>query len=96
MKVKVTLNCKVKSGHIDVLIPFLEKNLPHVRGFNGCLGVSVYFDKINLEMLLEESWLSVEHHQAYMKHIESNGILGQLAALLESAPIIKYFQKEYI
>ncbi len=96
MSVRVTLNCQVKPEQLEVLLPFLEKNLPNVRGFDGCISVTVYFDKGSLEMLLEEEWLSIEHHQTYIKYIESNGILGELAAFLASAPVIKYFQKSDI
>ena len=93
MSVRVTLNCQVKPDQFEVLQPFLEKNLPNVRRFDGCMSVTVYFDKGSSEMLLEEEWLSIEHHQTYIKHIESNGILGELAAFLASAPVIKYLQK---
>ncbi|MBL4880338.1 MAG: antibiotic biosynthesis monooxygenase [Oleispira sp.] len=93
MNVRVTLNCQVKPDQFEMLLPFLEKKLPNVRGFDGCISVTVYFDKGSLEMLLEEEWLSIEHHQTYIKHIESNGVLGELAAFLASAPIIKYLEK---
>ncbi|WP_340679351.1 hypothetical protein [Paraglaciecola sp.] len=93
MRVRVTLNSQIKSEQFEVLLPFLTKNLPNVRGFNGCMNVTVYFDKGRSEMLLEEDWLSIEHHQSYMKHIESNGILKELAELLASDPVIKYLQK---
>ncbi len=93
MRVRVTLNSQIKPEQFEVLLPFLEKNLPNVRGFDGCMSVTVYFDKNRSEMLLEEEWLSIEHHQSYMKHIESNGILKELAAFLASAPAIKYLQK---
>jgi len=93
MRVRVTLNCQVKPDQLEVLLPFLKKNLPNVRGFNGCMSVTVYFDKESSEMLLEEEWLSIEHHQTYIKYIENNGILGELSAFLASAPVIKYLQK---
>lgn len=96
MSVRVTLNCNVKHGQIDMLLPFLEQNLPNVRGFDGCVGVSVYFDESRSEMLLEEEWLSSEQHHAYIKHIDNNGVLGELAQFLESAPTIKYFIKEEV
>ena len=96
MTVKVTLSCLVKSGQIETLIPFLQKNLPNVRSFDGCLYVGIYFDKANDEMLIEEEWLSVEKHQAYMSYIEQNGVLGELAAFFESPPTVKYFTKEDI
>jgi len=96
MSIRVTLNCQVKTDKLKVLLPFLEKNLANVRGFDGCMSVTVYFDKGSSEMLLEEEWLSIEHHQTYIKHIESNGILGELADFLTSPPVIKYFQKSDI
>ncbi len=96
MRIRVTLNCQVKTAGIEELVKFLEKNLPNVRAFDGCISVNVYFDRNSSEMLLEEEWFSIEQHQAYLKHIESNGVLGELAAFLESSPVIKYFQKEDI
>jgi len=75
---------------------FLAANLPNVRGFDGCLGVAVYFDDENGEMLLEEEWLNVQKHYAYIKHIEENGVLEQLAAFFETPPSIKYFTKASI
>jgi quinol monooxygenase YgiN len=93
MSLRVTLNCQVKPNQLDLLLPFLEKNLPNVRSFDGCIGVTVYFDKESTEMLLEEEWLSVEQHQAYLKFIENNGVLGALASFLASPPVIKYLQK---
>ncbi len=96
MTVRVTLNCQVKSGHIKVLISFLKNHLSNVRSFNGCMSVTIYFDKDNSEMLIEETWLNAEHHQAYIKHIESNGVLSELVQFLELAPVIKYFIKESI
>ncbi len=47
-------------------------------------------------MLLEEEWLCIEQHKAYINHIENNGVLGELAAFLASAPDIKYFQNQGI
>lgn len=90
---RVNLNCQIKAELFENLTQFLEKNLPNVRGFNGCIGVTVYFNKESSEMLLEEEWLSIEHHQAYLALIESNGVLGELASFLASAPLIKYFHK---
>jgi len=96
MSVRVTLNCQVKSGQLEVLKSFLEKNLPNVRKFDGCLSVVVYFNNENLEMLLEEQWLGIKQHQAYLEHIENNGVLANLAAFLELTPVIKYFNKELV
>ncbi len=93
MSVRVTLNCQVKADKFQDLVPFLESNLPNVRGFKGNMQVSVLFDKNNSEMLLDEEWLSVESHQAYLRFIDENGVMGKLGSLLKSPPQIKYFKK---
>lgn len=93
MSVRVTLNCVLKTNKTDTLMSFLDANLPNVRGFDGCLGVAVYFDAERGEMLLEEAWMSEQKHYTYIKHIEENGVLEQLAAFFETPPSIKYFTK---
>ena len=91
MSVRVTLNCQVKPGEFNRLLPFLEANLPNVRGFKGCQQVSVLFNEETEQMLLDEQWQSVQHHQDYIAFISDNGVLGQLAAFLTAAPDIRYF-----
>mgnify|MGYP000660449024 CR=1 FL=1 len=93
MRVRVTLNCPVKADQIATLADFLSKNLPNVRAADGCMSVGVLFDQDEAEMLLEEEWLSIAQHQAYIKSIEVSGVLAELVALLESAPTIKYFTR---
>ena len=92
MGVRVTLNCQVKPGHFKSLLPFLEENLPNVRGFHGNMRVKVLFDEENSEMLLDEEWLSVEDHKAYIGFISKNGILDALGEFLCAPPEIKYFK----
>lgn len=96
MSIRVTLNCLLKAGQITSIMPFLEENLPNVRGFKGCLGVSVYFDIEQGEMLLEEEWMSVAAHQTYIESIQASGVLAELAAFFEAPPSIKYFDKKAI
>ena len=96
MKVRVTLNCQLKSAQTETLSSFLKLNLPRVRSFEGCLNVSVYFTEDNVQMLLEEQWLSIEHHQSYIEHIKKNGVLAELAEFFESTPTIKYFYQKDI
>lgn len=92
MSVRVTLNCKIKPGQFESLLPFLKENLPNVRGFRGNTRVKVLFDESNNEMLLDEEWLSVEEHKAYMGFIEGNGVLATLGGFLAAPPQIKYFR----
>lgn len=93
MSTRVTLNCQVKAGQFDNLLPFLEENLPNVRSFKGNLNVSVLFDQDSSEMLLDEEWLDVASHKAYLQFISENGVLGLLAGFLESPPRIRYFSR---
>ncbi|MCG9680944.1 antibiotic biosynthesis monooxygenase [Vibrio sp. Isolate24] len=93
MSVKVTLNCQVKPERFQVLLPFLEDNLPNVRGFQGNMRVKVLFDQKNNEMLLDEEWLTIESHQEYLSFINDNGVLEELSSFLIAPPIIKYFDK---
>ncbi|MEJ2613173.1 MAG: antibiotic biosynthesis monooxygenase [Candidatus Thiodiazotropha sp.] len=92
MSVRVTLNCQVKPGHFKSLLPFLEENLPTVRGFHGNMRVEVLFDEKNSEMLIDEEWASVEDHKAYIGFISKNGILDSLGRFLFAPPEIKYFK----
>jgi quinol monooxygenase YgiN len=91
MGVRVMLNCKVKPGQFDSLLPFLKENLPNVRGFQGNMMVKVLLDEENSEMLLDEEWLSVEDHKAYINFISENGVLEALGRFLSAPPQIKYF-----
>jgi quinol monooxygenase YgiN len=91
MSIRVTLNCQVKTDQFNTLLPFLEENLPNVRGFCGNTKVNVLFDETNNEMLLDEEWLSVERHQDYLKFISENGVLDALGEFLIGPPQIKYF-----
>ena len=93
MSVRVTLNCQIKPNQFQALLPFLEDNLPTVRGFKGNMQVDVLFDEKNNEMLLDEEWSTEESHQAYLSFISQNGILEALSAFLCAPPTIKYFDK---
>ena len=93
MSKKVLIKSTVKAGSIDTLITFLEANLPHVRGFAGCLQVSVYFDAATQQMIFDEEWLTIKHHQRYINAITQNGVFNELARFLESPPNIHYFDR---
>jgi quinol monooxygenase YgiN len=96
MSIRVTLDCQIKTNKHQELIKFLEDNLPNVRGFKGNLRVSVLFDMKNTNMLLDEEWLSVEDHEAYLKYVEQNGVLGMLNSYLKYPPQITYYFKKEI
>jgi len=93
MRKKVIIESTLKPSQQEKVLPFLEKNLPNVRGFKGCLKVTVFLDSESKKMIFDEDWLSVEHHQQYIKAISENGVMGQLASFLEAPPEIKYFDQ---
>jgi len=93
MSIWVSLDTTVKKGRYEELLPFLQKNLPNVRGFSGALSVSIFYDEETNNFLLIEEWLSCEHHQNYIKFISENGVMEQLVAFMEGPPKVQYYSK---
>ncbi|MCU7943817.1 MAG: antibiotic biosynthesis monooxygenase [Candidatus Thiodiazotropha sp. (ex Cardiolucina cf. quadrata)] len=93
MSKKVIIESTVKEGVLDRLLPFLETNLPNVRGFKGCLNVTVFLDNESRTMIFDEEWLSVVDHQGYINAIAEDGVMDELVSFLESIPDIKYLDR---
>ena len=93
MTIWVTLKSRVPAEKYEDLIPFLEANLPNVRGFKGTLSVSILHDQQTGNFLIFEEWLSREHHQNYIKFISENGVMEQLVSFLEGPPEVTYLEK---
>jgi quinol monooxygenase YgiN len=93
MSKKVIIESTIKEGVLDSLQVFLKTNLPSVRGFKGCLNVTVFLGKESRKMIFDEEWLSVEDHQGYIDAIAGNGVMGELVSFLESPPEIKYLDR---
>ncbi|GEM_PF-656394 len=91
MAKKVILEFKVKADKVASLMAFLDKNLANVRNFEGCSQVNVYYNPTINQMIFDEMWESVEHHQKYLGFITENGVMAELASFLSSEPEIKYF-----
>jgi quinol monooxygenase YgiN len=96
MSTRVQISATVNRDKLAELMPFLEKNLPNVRGFDGCLRVGVLLNENTGAMVLDEEWLSVEQHRNYLAFIEGNGVLGQLASHFDGPPNIQYFDRVLI
>lgn len=93
MSLKVIIESTVKEGAFEQLLPFLEANLPNVRGFNGCLNVTVFFNTESRKMIFDEQWVSAEDHKKYLDTIANNGVMGELVSLIETPPEVKYFHR---
>lgn len=87
---RVILESQVTPGKSDAIMPFLEENLPNVRGFKGCRRVDVLFNAETGVMIFDEDWQSIEDHQAYIDFISRNGVMEQLASYLEQPPKVTY------
>lgn len=90
----VTIESTVNPAKLNALNPFLEENLPNVRGFDGCLSVNILLNAADNSFLIFEEWKSPEHHKAYIEFISSNGVLEQLASHFSAPPKISYFQRQ--
>lgn len=93
MSYRVLLSSVVRKDAVNDLFPFLEANLPNVRGFKGCLNVTVLFDEGSRKMVFDELWLTVEAHQTYIDFISQNGVLGELSGFIEAPPTIDYYKQ---
>ena len=96
MQVTVTIQAVVKPNVYEEFEEFLTDNLPNVRAFVGALNVSILFNQQTNDFLIYEEWSSEAHHQAYIKAISENGVMGQLALFFEDVPTIKYYVKKDI
>lgn len=93
MSVTVTLQTKVKDGRFKELLPFLEANLPNVRGFAGARSVAIHYNPETEDFLIFEEWASREHHERYLTAITETGVLADLADFLTEPPRIHYYGK---
>jgi quinol monooxygenase YgiN len=93
MSIRVFIESGIKKSELDKLLPFLEANLPNVRGFPGCLNVTVLLNKESGKLVFDEEWLTTAHHQEYIKFITNNGVMDELGSFLESPPEIKYLDR---
>jgi quinol monooxygenase YgiN len=93
MSTKVIIESTIKSESLGELLPFLEVNLPNVRGFPGCLNVTIFLNKESGDLIIDEEWLTVDDHKEYIETISSNGIMNELISFLQSPPAIKYLDR---
>lgn len=96
MSIWVTLEMTVRDGSYEPLEEFLVSKLPAVRGFDGALSVSIYFDETTNRLLILEEWKSRGHHQAYIQSITENGVMEQLLSFMTSPPDVRYYERVMI
>ncbi len=92
MSIWVILKSQVQPEKYDDLMSFLEQNLPRVRSFPGCFGVSVLRSPDDCTMVFRERWFSRSHHEHYLESITRNGVMEALAGFLEKPLEILYLE----
>ncbi len=93
MSIVVLLKSQVIPEKYNDLMQFLEENLPNVRSFPGCFGVSVQRSPDVKILLFRERWLSRSHHERYIESIMQNGVMEALVSFLEGPPEILYLEE---
>lgn len=93
MSIWVTLEMTVQAGKFEELHSFLEDKLPAVRGFDGALSVSLFYDQASRKLLILEEWKSREHHGAYIASIQENGVLATLVGFMTAPPEVQYYER---
>ena len=93
MSIWVTLEMTVQEGKYEQLLAFLEEKLPAVRGFDGALSVSLFYDEDSKKLLILEEWKSKAHHGAYISSIQENGVLTSLVGFMTAPPDVQYYER---
>lgn len=92
MTVKVIAEFNCADGNSYKLIKMCQNLFPVTREFDGCkhIDISASQDAPN-RLVMTEDWASKEHHQKYLEFRTNDGTLEKIGALLESPPVITYF-----
>ncbi|WP_250657892.1 putative quinol monooxygenase [Alkalimarinus coralli] len=92
MSIVVNLQSKAKPETTTKLISFIEEKLPAVRGFSGCMQVSICLNRDSGDLLFYEKWSSKEAHEKYLLNIQNNGVMAQLMSYLSDPPTVNYYE----
>lgn len=91
MSITVLVEGTVKDN--DAFDALMREILPDTRSYEGCEGLTV---KRNMDesagVVLVENWQSRAHYDKYLGWREETGVLGEIGALLDGPPSIRYFE----
>ena len=90
MSVSVILEATVKD--MDAFQALFLKILPATRSYEGCEGLTVHRNLDDpANVVLVERWESRAHYEKYLAWRDETKFLGQLGALLEDPPSIRFY-----
>jgi len=93
MPVMVLMEVKAKRESLEQLKQTLRAILPSTRAYDGCIEVTPYSDLDDGQTLVAvEQWESRKHYEAYFAWREETGAMARLAAMLEEAPYLRFFE----
>ena len=87
----VILEAIAKTESILELEDFLKRHLPDTRSFKGCQNITAYINENGKTIVMVEHWDSKAHYEKYLAWREETGVLSDLGAMIEGAPVIRFF-----
>ena len=94
MSVFLIAEVKVKPETKEELKAFLKEISPDTRSFEGNLGLDVYFDVEETDvMVLVEKWESPEHYHKYHEWRVSTGAIDKLRTFLAGKPSRRFLEQ---
>ena len=92
MTCMVLLELKANAGTGADLVCMFKQILPETRAYDGCLGVDVYRNQDDTDVVvLVEQWQSRAHYEKYFAWREESGAVAQMAAMVDGPPSLRYF-----
>jgi quinol monooxygenase YgiN len=87
----VQLEGTVLPGRVEEFKALLTARFPETRAFDGCNDITAYLADEGRDFVFVENWDSRSQYEAYLAWREETGVLGQLGALMEGPPQIRFF-----
>lgn len=92
MTCMVHIEFRAKQGAVDELLGWLRKILPDTRCREGCVSVSVTRNQDDpLHFAFVELWDTRQHYERYFAWREAEGVLDQLATMVDGAASFRFF-----
>lgn len=91
MSVTVILEADVKAERKSDLLALLAQYLPETRQYKGFMGISIHSEQATNQVVFYEEWQSVEDYHAYLDWRTKTGVMAELGATFNAAPVIRYF-----
>jgi quinol monooxygenase YgiN len=90
----VLLELKVRPDSVDRLKDRLAEWLPATRSYDGCHGTTAHAQTEDPHVVIMiEHWESEAHYDRYRQWRSDTGVRADLVSMLESPPLVRFFQQ---